>query len=50
MAASNYPGVSGHRDLDPDDVASLHTAVSDFVRQLKQWLWAYLYCYLILKY
>lgn len=31
-------GVSGHRDLDPTDVASLHAAVSDFVGQLKQWL------------
>ena len=33
-------GVSGHRDLDPTDVASLHAAVSDFVGQLKQWLGA----------
>ena len=28
-------GVSGHRDLDPDDITRLREAVSDFVHQLK---------------
>jgi hypothetical protein len=31
-------GVSGHRDLDPDDVPRLREAVGDFVHQLKRHL------------
>lgn len=31
-------GVSGHRDLDPDDITRLREAVTDFVQQLKQHL------------
>jgi hypothetical protein len=31
-------GVSGHRDLDPAELPKLRDAVSDFVRQLKEYL------------
>jgi len=37
-ASRNSPfmvGVSGHRDLDPDDITRLREAVTDFVQQLK---------------
>ncbi|MGH8277000.1 MAG: hypothetical protein ACRETH_09925, partial [Steroidobacteraceae bacterium] len=37
-AIGNSPfmvGVSGHRDLHPDDITRLREAVTDFVHQLK---------------
>ncbi|MGP8035503.1 MAG: hypothetical protein ACLPQ6_15345, partial [Steroidobacteraceae bacterium] len=37
-AIGNSPfmvGVSGHRDLDPDDIPRLREAVTDFVQRLK---------------